>query len=399
MPSNYSSGFYGPRSPGKQLKDLLERAGIANSDRRLIVDYIADKRLSHNVSERRSLKITHTLVSFRKYLPVDFIDCTYADYQTGILGLYDIGSYTTNKPFKKNTLSDFVTITKGFFTWMVDNNLGRLTIADLRKVRAPKQKEDCLKPGDILTPEEILAFIDNCQSERDRALFSFLYEGGFRVGEVAQMTWGDLEFDSYGIKTTVIFKTGKPRTVRLLSCVPYVSSWKALYPFPITNNSPVFLSRYKTPIKYGQVIDQMKTIAIRAGITKRIYPHLFRHSRITHLLADGIHESVIKLMMWGDIQTDQLRTYAHLSSTNIDTALFTAYNIPMQTPDKNRSISPVICPHCSKINPPGASYCCVCGQGLNDDAMTEADTFALYIKQNPQLLINYLKKIENTQPV
>jgi len=43
---------------------------------------------------------------------------------------------------------------------------------------------------------------------------------------------------------------------------------------------------------------QLKRLAKRAGIERHITPHIFRHSRITHLIKENVSESVIKLMMW-----------------------------------------------------------------------------------------------------
>ncbi len=53
--------------------------------------------------------------------------------------------------------------------------------------------------------------------------------------------------------------------------------------------------------------------AKRAGITKRVHPHLFRKSRITHLIQQNYQETVIKQMMWGNLAPDMFRTYAVLS--------------------------------------------------------------------------------------
>ncbi len=49
------------------------------------------------------------------------------------------------------------------------------------------------------------------------------------------------------------------------------------------------------------------------GIAKKIAPHIFRHSRVTHLINQGMKESVIKLMMWGNLITD---TFASLPPTS-----------------------------------------------------------------------------------
>ena len=106
-------------------------------------------------------------------------------------------------------------------------------------------------------------------------------------------------------------------------------------------------------------------IARHAGIEKHITPHIFRHSRITHLIKEQVPESVIKLMMWGNISTDMFRTYAHLTGQDIDSAMLKSYGISVTDNGNAASrLEPVQCPHCRKINPPTSNYCFSCGQRL-----------------------------------
>ncbi len=49
-----------------------------------------------------------------------------------------------------------------------------------------------------------------------------LYEGGFRPGEICQLTWGDLKSDSSGIAVNVNFKTGITRYIRLVMAKKYI---------------------------------------------------------------------------------------------------------------------------------------------------------------------------------
>jgi len=49
--------------------------------------------------------------------------------------------------------------------------------------------------ADLLTPDEITGMVKACTRPMDRALIMMLYEGGFRIGEIGTMTWGDLTFD------------------------------------------------------------------------------------------------------------------------------------------------------------------------------------------------------------
>jgi integrase len=402
MPSPSSLDlFYGTNTlAGQQARAVCFTTSLLSENERLPVVTYLDERRSLGISGRRLSKIAFTLVSFRRYLDVEYLDCVLLDYRKAIANLYELGSFNTKKPFSQQTIADFVRITKQFFSWMVENEIGLLTEADLKKIRVPPKGENYLTHADILTPEEVLSFINACKTPRDRALFSMLYEGGFRIGEIGTLTWGDLKFDNYGILVSVIFKTGKPRTIRLLACVRDVSIWRSVTQSG-TGPSDLVFTQLKisehTHITYGLVKKAMERIAKEAKITKKIYPHLFRHSRITHMLSDGIHESVIKLVMWGDIGSEQLKTYAHLSTANIDAALFDCYGIKTQQAEKPVTYAPVTCSHCRQINPPGSGYCSACGQALSDSEISSSDALQEYLNQHPELIIEFLSNRVKSQ--
>ena len=83
------------------------------------------------------------------------------------------------------------------------------------------------------------------------------------------------------------------------------------------------------------------------GISHPITPHTFRHSRITPLIQEGVNESVIKLMMWGNLSTDMFRTYAHLTNADIDGPFWRFPECPCGK-KKPRGLRPVVCPTCQK---------------------------------------------------
>ena len=71
--------------------------------------------------------------------------------------------------------------------------------------------------SDLLKPDEIIAMVKACKQNVDRALIMMLYEGGFRIGEIGKMKWGDVNFDKNGATVNVNFKPGKPRIILYFS--------------------------------------------------------------------------------------------------------------------------------------------------------------------------------------
>jgi hypothetical protein len=142
------------------------------------------------------------------------------------------------------------------------------------------------------------------------------------------------------------------------------------------------------PLIHATINKRLKCIAKDAGIIKHITPHVFRHSRITHLIKEKVPESVIKLMMWGNISTDMFQTYAHLTGQDIDSAMLEAYGISVTDNDNTTMrLELVQSPHCRKINPPISNYCFSCVQRLTDVVIdTDEGIQQSVIRDNPDIL-------------
>jgi integrase/recombinase XerD len=262
-----------------------------------------------------------------------------------------------------------VTIIKPFYLWMIEEGYSKLPEKDVRSLKRPKRDLMTKTVADILTEEEIKKMIEACESTRDRALLMMLYDGGFRIGELGKLTWGQISFDKYGVVVNVDEKTGKPRYVRLLAGSPYLAKWKDDYPFDPSGDNLVFVSHQKKAIAYNATYRQVRRIAERAGIKKKVHPHIFRHTRITNLIEKRIPESVIKSMMWGSLTTDMFACYAHLSNQSIDNALLEQAGIKRtEEREKAEVLAPRQCPACYLINAPTSRFCTQCGTSLTEEA-------------------------------
>lgn len=168
-------------------------------------------------------------------------------------------------------------------------------------------------------------------TSRDRALLLTLIERRFRVREIGEMRWRALKFDLTRVIINVTFNTGKPRYIRLVMAKEHLIKWKSDYPDEITDEVYVFLNERHRLLTYPAIYRQLGRLCQRSGITKHITPHIFRHSRITHLIQQGVGESVIKLMMWGSVDSRMFISYAHLTGVDIDREICKLYGIEPTT--------------------------------------------------------------------
>jgi hypothetical protein len=236
----------------------------------------------------------------------------------------------------------------------------------------------------MLSEEEIHAMIQVCTRSIDLALIATLYEGGLRIKELGTLTWDQVKFEKNNVILNVNVKTGRPHHIPLFVARPYLTAWKADYPLSPEGHSHVFISeRQKKPLRYQALEKRLKILASRAGITKRITPHLFRHTRITHLIQQGVREYSVREIGWGNQGTKQLQTYTHLANEDIDSELSQVYGIVSENSPNTHAMHPRQCPRCAVINAPTANFCASCGVPLSADAKMTIDELTTEIEAHP----------------
>jgi len=161
---------------------------------------------------------------------------------------------------------------------------------------------------DILSIEELRSLIALAKNSRDKLLIMFLYESGCRIGELLNIKKDHVNFDANGCLVKLNGKTGI-RVIRIINCSSLLKAFISLQ-----TTDRVF------SMNPGAVSMMLKRLVKRASITKRVYPHLFRHTRVTHL-AKYLTEQEQRLYFGWSKDSDMPSTYAHLSDKDIDDKL------------------------------------------------------------------------------
>jgi integrase len=237
----------------------------------------------------------------------------------------------------------------------------------------------------LLEESEVKTILEACQNSRDRALYSMLYEGGFRIGELANMRWEQIKFNTSNVAVNVDDKTGRPRYIPLYTTKPYLVKWKDDYPEELKADAYVFLNKNHQQLQYQGALKQLRILAARAGVTKKITFHIFRHSRITHLIQKGYSESVIKKMMWGNINTKMFETYAHLTNSDIEDEITTKLGLKEKKDSANdNAMEPRQCAVCHTINGPTQNFCGECGRALTGEIALNQKSAEDYLRSLPE---------------
>lgn len=354
---------YGARSLSNHLAD----GSISDSDYHLINAFMSDLKASSGISLSRSNKLITLLINWRRWIP-EYSSATYQDLLSASAALRSARTLKGD-PYSINAIIDHIQALKQFYRWMVDNDHSAISLDKIARIKKPSKPQMIRTAEDILSPDEISAIIDHCISSRDRAILTLMYEGGLRGQDIGTLTWRQLKFDQYGSILNLDGKTGKPRYIRLIMSTDALAAWQRDYPLTQTPDALVFVNHQGAPLTHQALTKQVRIIAQRAGIKKHLTLHLFRHSRITHLIREGVSIAIVGQLFWGDPRARELGTYLHLVNQDIDNALLTLYGVtsPTQTPPSQ--IQPRQCPHCHYISGPTVDRCPKCGIPISPDSI------------------------------
>lgn len=347
------------------IRKAIERDQLTDDDSALILEFVDELFALQGISLGRRNKLIYGLVFWRKFLPA-FRDTTYANL-TYAISLARVAKNPNGEKYKQNTLHDHILLIKRFFKWLIEKNVAHPTIIreGVNKIKQPSVKRVTKSPHDILTIKEIRLLIKNAGTPLYRAIICMLYEGGFRAKEIGTLTWDQVTIDQYGLAIRTDVKTDVMRYVRLVKSKKHLLAWKRVYPGEAGGGKYVFVDPKGNPLSHYHMLRQIRSIGRIAGIKRKISLHIFRHTRITHLVKRGIKEDVIKLMMWGNLKTEMFQTYAHLSPKDIDEVVIKMQGVGIKPLPKERPLAHKTCNECGEINPPTYKYCGKCGREIN----------------------------------
>ncbi|WP_270611266.1 site-specific tyrosine recombinase XerD [Bacteroides intestinalis] len=245
------------------------------------------------------------LLCFLKTENIDMLAVTLDDLQRFAAGLHDIGIHPRSQ-------ARIMSGIKSFFHFLV--------MADYRE-DDPSELLEGPKIGfklpEVLTVEEIDTIISTVdmskkEGQRNRAILETLYSCGLRVSELCNLKLSELYFDEGFIK--VEGKGSKQRLVpispRAIKEIKYWLLDRNLGKIKKGFEDYVFLARWGNSISRIMVFHLIKELAEKAGITKNISPHTFRHSFATHLLEGGANLRAIQCMLGHEsIATTEIYTH------------------------------------------------------------------------------------------
>lgn len=178
---------------------------------------------------------------------------------------------------------------------------------------------------DLITASELERLMkgpsgDTLQALRDRAILELLFSTGLRVSELCSLNQDlDLTRDEFSVR-------GKGEKVRVVFLSPSAKKAVAEYLKKRGDFSDALFVSYGVGTKKGgkdlsrltprSVERIVKHYATKAGITRKVTPHVIRHSFATDLLSNGADlRSVQAMLGHANIATTQV--YTHVTDSHL----------------------------------------------------------------------------------
>ncbi|MBD3181468.1 tyrosine-type recombinase/integrase [Candidatus Poribacteria bacterium] len=386
--------IYGHNKRLEQLKARVQREAISEANKELIIQFDKNCFMEALSKSRRIKIITILLILARDYLKKDFNKATKDDLKNVVM---KIDSREDCSPWTKHS---YKIILKKFYKWQVfgdeyRNKMEYPKIISWMRCTLKKKDQPKIKASDILTEVEINKLIDSSEHLRDKAFISMLYELGARIGEIGGLSIKEVTKDKYGYLVDLEGKTGH-RTPRIVVSDAYLTHWLNSHPLKDKPDAPLWImmgNRNKGKrMEYSAFRALVLRIVVKAEIKKRVYPHLFRHTRVTHLLVNKqINEAQAKVYFGWVPSSSMLSEYSHLISSDVNEAILEMHGI--KTDKKKESLlKPKQCPRCSTINSKDARFCHKCGSILDvntaielEDERSKGDDLLADLLKNPKI--------------
>ena len=228
--------------------------------------------------------------------------------KTDILNYYQ---YIKNRPNKRkpgalseSMVNHHVFSLKVFFSFQME--IGKITLNPMDNLNFPRPKS---KAREILTPREITALFEACETHKEKAILSIFYGLGLRRSEAENLALTDLNFKS----SILVVREGKGKKRRVLPMNQTISENLTNYVLKertVTGDTKSFFSSRIGLKLSGNTMNRiLKQLLERAGIEKEISLHCLRHSIATHLLENGLSlEYVRDFLGHQHLETTQIYT-------------------------------------------------------------------------------------------
>lgn len=188
-------------------------------------------------------------------------------------------------------------------------------------------------PAETLAADEVRALIAaspgrSSSAIRNRALIALTYRAALRVSEALSLRPHDVDLDPEAETVRVRNgKGGKARLVAIDGDAPgLVADWaERRHRLGINGHAPLFCAysgqAKGRPLATSYLRKLLPRLAERAGLERRVHPHILRHTRAAELAAEGVPPTVIQRVLGHSSLVTTERYLAHVQPQQVVDAM------------------------------------------------------------------------------
>ncbi|HUU63983.1 MAG TPA: tyrosine recombinase XerC [Dehalococcoidia bacterium] len=276
---------------------------------KLLNNYIRYLEVERHASPYTVRNYTHDLRHFLEFLNMENV-ATLEDVDRKLLRRY-IASLQ-EQGFEKSSLSRKLSALRSFYFYLMQRNF--TSSNPLLTVSSPKLEK---RLPSFLSSNEVVRLLETPvtttpQGQRDRAMLELLYASGIRVSEIVGLDLENVNIEAHevrvwgkGSKERMVLM-GKPAATALDR---YIHNGRRELQGNSSTNA-LFINRYGKRLSERFLQKAISRYALAAGLGKRVFPHMMRHSFATHLLDGGADLRVVQeLLGHANLATTQIYTH------------------------------------------------------------------------------------------
>ena len=273
----------------------------ANLPRRIDAFLAAKKIDGLTPATLKGYRETLRMFARRVYKPVQKI--TTDDLREYIAYLGD------ERHLRDTTTQTHINVLRSFFQWLTDEDVIKKN--PMRKIKS--LKIDRLRSRHPLTAEQLELLRDGCQTYKEKALVEFLVSSGCRLGEVVGIRLDQVDWQAR--RVTVTGKGNKQREVYFsvrakLMLQMYIKGRRGGDALFASSRAPY------VPMGPRSVQKMLAKLGQRIHATRRVHPHLMRHTFASQALNGGMDLTVIQHLL-GHTDPKTTLIYAELSPRRV----------------------------------------------------------------------------------
>gem|GEM_PF-1538649 len=299
---------------------------------------------------------------------------------------------------EKIDLSDYQAWTKSDFRlmlkmlWKAVNGYDNLdNPKEIRWLKVGVARKDKKHPKEV--SEADLQKMLKIAGVRDRAILMLLYEAGLRPSELLCLKKSELEFVKEGVQVSIPpgTKTGA-RTILVVDAEPFLANWINAHPLKKADGL-LFPSEYGTGNFRQMTVENLnktiKTLARRAGVTRRIKTYDMRHTSANINATYMTEPQLREYYGWTD-DSVMTATYVQVKKKDVDTAKLKHHNKPVEIEAEKSKTAPKVCKRCNKTNMHDAEMCSYCGLSFDkekakSDMLTMQTQLAVLLEEQKRM--------------